>query len=216
MVCVHFGNLVGLDTIFRDVEVLHILGSPEVGAETVQHAAKLLFGLTDEPLCFDRNETRYTDDNVEAVYDALVKSELVQAIGRARLVENAKTVILWTSKELPSVTHREQTTLFQESDWIDAGADITKLPEAITNRNARQAEIDEATANGDVKALAERTGQSERSARRQTQDIRKQGKADRDAEIYRRYNAGESKKGIATALNIGRATVTRALESARF
>ena len=106
---------------------------------------------------------------------------------------------------LGGVSNRDETTLFDEVDWQTADAEISKLKEIIATRE-----------NGDTKELAQRTGQSERTARRQTQDTRKQGNADRNAEIFRRYDAGETQKAIKDALGIGLATVNRVLNTRDF
>lgn len=215
VVCEHFGNLVGLDTKFKGVDVLHILGAPNVGQEAIETAAKMLFGLTDAPLDFTRNEDgSYADANVQAVADAIVKSELIQAIGRARLVRNPASLVLWCSLELPSVTHRKQTILFDPADWDNAHGNLDALPAVIASRVAQEAREQEAVDAGDVQAYAKAAGQSERTARRHTEQQRKQSKAERNAEIHRRYTELEqTQQEIADALGIGLATVNRVLKS---
>ena len=207
-----FGNLVGLDTAFEDVEILHVLGSPEVGASVVEETAKRLYGLTEKALDFTRNEDgTYTDSNVQQVYIALVIAELVQAVGRARLVIKPSTVVVWTSHELPSITHRKQTLLFDDVDFEAAGGNLDKLPPAIATREAAEVLGIIASEVGDVKGLMEATGQTDRNARRQTADVRKQNKAERNAELFRRYDAGETQQAIAEVLGINKATVSRVL-----
>ena len=135
-------------------------------------------------------------------------SELLQAIGRGRLVSKAITIVIWCSHHLPGITDREQTLPFDEVDWHEAEGDISKLADVIEAREA-------AAQSGDVQAYAAATGQSQRTARRHTQEQRKQTKAERNAEIKRRYagGAGETQQQIADALNIGLATVNRVLNS---
>ena len=209
----HFGNLAGLDEAFEGVKNFHILFCPFVKPSDVDFLCKQLFGNDETPLKRDadgnleRNDNGgYADKRAQQVNDALVTGELLQAIGRARLNLYPNRVFLWTSLFIDGVSNRDETTLFDEVDWQTADAEISKLKEVITMRE-----------NGNAKELAHRTGQSERTARRQTQETRKQTKADRDAEIYRRYySSGESKKQIATVMAIGQGTVARVLSKSDF
>ena len=204
----NFGGLVGLDTHFKDVEVLHILFSPELPLTAVEYKAKMLFGNDTEPLSFKRDEDgHYIDTRLQACYEDGVISELLQAIGRGRLVSRAVTVVIWCSHFLPGVTDREQTLLFDELDWHEADGDIDKLAEVVKAREA-------AEQNGDVQAYADATGQSESTAYRQTQQTRQQSKAERNAEIHRRYAGGdgETQQEIADALGVNVATVNRVLK----
>lgn len=208
----HFGNLAGLDDAFEGVKNFHILFCPFVKPSDVDFLCKQLFGNDETPLKRDadgnleRNDNGgYEDERAQQVNDALVTGELLQAIGRARLNLYPNRVFLWTSLFIDGVSNRAETTLFDEVDWQTADAEISKLKEIIATRE-----------NGDTKELAQRTGQSERTARRQTQDTRKQGKADRNAEIFRRYDAGETQKAIKDALGIGLATVNRVLNTRDF
>lgn len=195
-----FGGLAGLDTHFeRDKDegiTLHILGSPEIPPHESDYRSKLL-GLT-----------------AEQVHDASVKAELMQAIGRAGLVKNPSTVFLWTSIPLPSVTHREQTRLFDDTDMEVSDAELDSI---ITEREAQEAQAAEAEAKGDVEAVMKASGVSERTAYRHTAEAKKQSKADRDAEIvHRRYKLKQTQQEIADALGIGLATVNRVLNSQPF
>ena len=133
----HFWGLVGLDTHFRrdtDTPIfLHILGAPEVPPYETEHRYQLLYGDRETPPNFTRNDTtgEYHDKDVQAVYEAGVKSELMQAIGRAGLVKNPSTVILRTSHDLPSVSHRDQTNHWDHVDWAAADNNLDTLREVI-------------------------------------------------------------------------------------
>ena len=118
----NFGGLVGLDTHFKDVEVLHVLFSPEIPPSAVEFKAKALFGDDADPLSFERDESgQYIDARVQMCYDAGVIAELEQAIGRGRLVSKPLTVFIWCSHYLSSISDREQTRLFEEPDWHEGG-----------------------------------------------------------------------------------------------
>lgn len=181
-----FHNSEGLDTRFQGCEVFHILGMP---------------GRTPQDTEWVSRQWQVSEDIVR---EKLVTSELLQAVGRARLVRNPATVIIWTSHFIPGITDREQTTLFDETDWQKADGDIEKLQAIVAEREA-------AEQSGDVQEYVEATGQSQRTAYQQTQEARKQTKAERDSEIRRRANTGETQQQIADALGINKSTVSRLL-----
>ena len=217
VVCEHFGNLVGLDSKFKGIDVLQILGSPNVGSEAVETHSKMMFGMTEKSLDFTRNEDgSYADKNVQKVADALVKSELTQAIGRARLVRNPARVVIWTSQELPSVTHREQTRLFDEVDFQQAEGNLERLEEIIAEREAREATEAEAIKKGDVQGVVAATGVSERTARRRTEAARKAHKNSEEAQLRtsaeKRLSQNVSQTKTARELGISRKKLKRILE----
>ena len=205
----HFGGLVGLDQHFgRDTDtpiILHILGAPEIPRYKIEHRYRLLFGDGETPPDFTRNDTtgEYRDKNVQAVYEACVKSEIMQAIGRAGLVKNPSNVVIWTSIDLPSVSHREQTQHFDEVDWAAADNNLETLREVIAQRKTQEAAESEAIASGDVQAVAEMKGVSKRHARRLTQEPRSEQaeqeaelKANRNAEVIALHQQGKSLRKI--------------------
>ena len=208
----HYGGLVGLDTHFGgDTDtpiVLHILGAPEVPPYETERRFQLLYGDRETPADFTRDNTtgEYHDKDVQAVYEAGVKSELMQGIGRAGLVKNASTVILRTSLDLPSVSHREQTQHFDEVDWAHAEGNLDALPEVVAQREAREAAEAEAIAVGDVQAVMETKGVAKSQAYKLTKATRSQQtaseKADREAKIIALHHDGHSQLEIERQLKI--------------
>ena len=211
----HFGNLLGLDQHFkRDTDtpiVLHILGSPNAPPDTTTHHFNLLHGGQGLATDLERDDTtgEYKDSTVQEVYEAGVKAELMQAIGRAGLVKNASTVVIWTSHELPSVTDRDQTHLFDENDWQNAQGNLDALPVVIEARQAREQAAAQAEQAGDVEAVAHATGQSTRTAQRRTKKERDQRKAERNATIIRLHNEELSQPEIAEKVGVSQPTVSR-------
>ena len=190
----NFGGLVGLDTHFKDVDVLHVLFSPELPLSAVEFKAKMLFGDDAEPLCYDRDESgQYIDTRLQQCYDDGVISELQQAIGRGRLVSSQVTIVVWCSHHLPGITDRQQTHLFDENDWQQAEGDLEKLQAVIAEREA-------AEKNGDVQAYADATGGSERTAYRQTTEQRKQSKAEQIETAKALRQQGQSYRQISAVL----------------
>lgn len=208
----NFGGLVGLDTRFKDVDVLHLLFSPELPPSAVEFKAKMMFGNDTEPLCYDRDENgHYIDTRLQACYDDGVIAELLQATGRGRLVSRPVIIVIWCSHFLPGVTDRSQCFLFDEVDWQQADGDLEKLAAVVKAREA-------AEQHGDVTAYAETTGQSQSTAYRQTEQARRQSKADIDAELLQRIlelktqDIGE--RDIATQLGISYGKVRSLLKNA--
>ena len=221
IITAHFGNLVGLDSHFnRDTDdpiVLHILGSPETPPDITAHRFNLLYGGQGTIPTLDRDIAtgEYKDDTVREVYSAGVKAELMQAVGRAGLVKNPSTVILWTSHELPSVSHRDQTDLFDETDWLNALGNLEALPDTIRAREAREQTAAQATHAGDARSVAQARGVTDRHARRLTQKTREQAKAERDAAIIRLYQQELSPNKISQETGVSRSTITRVIEGAQ-
>lgn len=180
-----YHNTEGLDTVFQDCEIFHIIGMPGRKPTDVDWVS------------------RVWQVTPEEVGHKLVVSELLQAVGRARLVRKPSKVVLWTSQFIEGVTDR--AILFDETDWQVAGGDLEKLQGIVSER-------EKAESSGDTQAYAEATGQSERTARRHTTEQRRQHKSERDADIHRRYTELEqTQQEIADALGIGLATVNRVL-----
>ena len=194
-----YGNLAGLDEAFKGVKYFHILFCPFVRPSDVDFLCKQLFGNDETPLKRDgdgkleHEKGRYTDTRAQQVSDALVIGELLQAKGRARLNLYPNQVFLWTSLFIDAVTNRTETTLFDEVDWRQAGGDLEKLRKTVVDRQT-------AERNGDVKAYTETTGQSERTARRKTEETRKQSKSELKQTALYLYAQGQSYRQIGATL----------------
>ena len=220
----HFGGLVGLDQHFgRDTDTpifSHIFGAPEVPPYETEHRYQLLYGDRETPPDFTRNDTtgEYSNKDVQAVYEAGVKSELMQAIGRAGLVKNPSTVILRSSHDLPSVSHRDQTIHWDHVDWEAAGNNLETLREVIAHRETREAAEAEAIASGDVQAVMEIKGVGKSQAYKDTKDTRPQRtankKADRNAQVIALWDNGNGLNAseIERETGVPRATVNRILK----
>lgn len=195
VVYAHFGGLTGLDTRFKDVDYLHILFSPERPPTALEWDAKMIYGSDTDILSFDRDEAgNWVDERVQSVYDNGVIAELIQAIGRARLVLFGKKVFLWCSHYLPTITDRDQTHLFTERDfelWTDTSTD------ALSTDTLENIIAERHTAT--PKQVAEQEGVSERTAYRRTKQKRKQKKQDtkeRNEEILRLHQQGHKQSDI--------------------
>ena len=205
----HYGNLVGLDTDFQDADTLWILFAPEIPHHEIQWRAKLFFGDDTEPLNYDRDENGvYRDKRLQKVWENAVIAELIQAIGRARLVRKARTVIILTSHFIPGITDRNETRLFDEADWEIAGS-IEGLDTAITNREAAEQRAAALTADNTIADFQEIYGCSYEYARLLWHKAGgSDAKAEMDIALYEQIQALKAEKmsdsKIAKCLGISR------------
>ena len=125
-----------------------------------------------------RKTWQITEDEVS---DRLITTELRQAIGRARLVRNPNTVILYTSHKVDGFTERAKLT--DENDWKAADFRFAHLAHQIAEREAKEKALQSAMDIGDVDTLVNVGGISERQAYKQTESQRKNRKAERNAQI---------------------------------
>ena len=214
----HFDKVAGLN--FDGLKYLVVFGYPKVKHDVVMTNASKQFVSDHERLpkgTYDEltevneytddgltiTERRYIDPRLEKIRLQLSTEKLEQALGRARLPRwTDTTTILFTNTPV-SATSR--ATLF-----TDAAFSIATAPSDLPAAAQR---IIDAEQSGDVQAIMETTGVSERTAQRRSQPSKKDAKAERDAEIIQRFKDGNSKKQIATDLDIGQATVKRVLDT---
>lgn len=201
---------------YQDCDVVFIFHY-EPNHHEIQKIAKRLY--RNEDLDFTREKRTvsigsvsfekniYIDDRVQAVYDRECRARLMQSAMRLRVnIHPNKIIVFFTSEpvDIPitPIPFRPTDSKHFTGKWETFHTTL----EEIKNHES----------TGDVKAVMESQGVSERTARRKTAETRNQIKADRDAEICRRYHAGESKKRIATEMNIGQGTVKRVLDKQSF
>lgn len=139
----NFGGLVGLDTNFRDVDVLWIVFAPEVPPHKTEWRTKMLFGTDDLTLDMSRNAVTggFVDERMQQIYDAGVQAELIQAVGRARLNRSPHTVVILSAHHLPGITDRPETYLFDETDLEVAGG-LEQLAEVVQHREKAEDDHD--------------------------------------------------------------------------
>ena len=230
----HFDKVAGLN--FDGLKFLVVFGYPKVKHEVVMEQARKQYASDSEPLpkgdptlCDDNGEKiseymqlsedvtvtengititerRYKEPSLEKIRHQLATEKIDQAIGRARLPVWADTrTLIFTDAPIGNIT--ERATLFSS-----AAFNLAETPDTLSEAMDRIANVE---VSGDVKAVMETKGVSERTAQRHTQEARQQTKAERDAEIKRRYagGAGETQQQVSDALCIGLATVNRVLKS---
>ena len=148
-------------------------------------------------------ERQYKDARLEKIRHQLATDKLEQAFGRGRhaVWTDTETIVFTTGL----TSHiNEQTELFSSKAF-----DIATSPSDLPNAMQR---IQDAIDTGDVQAVMETTGVSERTARRKTQETRKQSKDERDAEVIRLHKQGLNKSEIHRETGIPRSTIIRILK----
>ena len=157
-------------------------------------------------------ETRYLDSRLEKIRHQLATEKIEQAVGRTRLpVWTDTQTIIFTDTPIPGIT--ERATLFSKEAF-----NLAESPSDIVAATAR---IRDAEDTGDIQAVMETQGVSERTAYTRTVDARKRSKAERDIEIVNRYANGEIPREIADALTadgckVSESTVWRVLKEQKF
>ena len=214
----HFDTVAGLN--FDGLKYLVVFGYPKVKHDVVMTHARKQFvsdherlpkGTYDELTEIDEytddgitiTERRYIDPRLEKIRLQLSVEKIEQAIGRARHPR-------WTDTTTMIFTNSPVSATSRASLFTDAAFTIATSPSDLPAAAER---ITDAEQSGDVQAIMETTGVSERTAQRRSQPSKKDAKAERDAEIIQRFKDGNSKKQIATDLDIGQATVKRVLDT---
>ena len=130
-----FGQMEGLSEVFDEADTFWIIGTPEVGKLVLEAQVNLLYGNDAGEISYERDDTRvFVDPRVQSVYEAIVVAMLQQAVGRARMnrFEN-KRVIIFSAVDIPTITGRTETLLFDFADCEIAG-NIDRLEDCIRER----------------------------------------------------------------------------------
>ena len=163
-----FRNLYDLDAAFEAADVVWIVGTPYWDTGVIWHQAQLIFGNDEEPLCYDADAEfqHYKDERVQRIYMQIVAGLITDIIGRVGLNrwENKK-VVLMSSLDIPDITDRPETLLFDWEDFEIAGG-LDKLAETIATRERFEAERDSLTAESDRAEVERVLGCSSRQANR--------------------------------------------------
>ena len=161
---IEYANFFGLEGInsMQEADYVWVVFDPELNDTDIRRYAKQFYGDDETPLDFTREDGRYVDERVYRVWHASVVGELLQAVGRARLNRVQGTIVLLTGVEIPAVTNRKETLIFDLKDW-EVDKDLTLLEARI-----RQRELSEACfeAHEDVIMADIEDGMSQREVQR--------------------------------------------------
>ncbi len=174
-----YKTLHAIEADIAAVQVLWIVGTPFWPQDTLCHHAQMLFGNDEKPLNYEREmlsqemwSDRFIDECIQGVYDQNIVGLLTQIVGYLGLKRRkGKTVMLLNNIELPDITDRPETLLF---DWVDfeiAGG-LHKLEETVRTRERFEVERDNLTPESSREEVERVLGCSSRQANRMLQKLR--------------------------------------------
>ena len=169
-----FKDLQNLETDFEAAAVVWIIGTPHWEPGTIWRRAQLLFGNDEDPLCYEAETEfqHYKDERVQRIYTQTVAGLITEIVGRAGLNRwRDKKVILISSLEIPDITDRPETLLFDWEDFEVANG-LDKLTETITTRQRFETERDQLTEESPRVEVERILGCSPRQANRVLQKLR--------------------------------------------
>ena len=169
-----FRETEGLKTAFQEAEVIWMVGMPDIGPRVILDRTQILFGNDEEPLSYEMEPEsyRYKDERVQSVYEKVVMRIFTEIIELAQLDRlGNKKLMLITSLQIPEITDRPETLLFDWEDFDVAGG-IDKLSEVIATRQSFETERDNLTAESSRKKVETVLGCSVRQANRVLQRLR--------------------------------------------
>jgi len=170
-------NFKALPKIEKNIEtaqVLWIVGTPYLHQHAIWHHAQMLFGNDEKPLNYEADvwNDNYKDERIQEVYDQNVVGILTQIVGWAGLNSSSgKTVMLLNNFEIPNITDRPETSLFDWEDFEIAGG-LHKLEETIRTRERFEMESENLTAESSREEVEHILGCSSRQANRMLQKLR--------------------------------------------
>ena len=169
-----FKELEKVEEAFEETQVVWIVGTPTWEPGIIWRRTQILFGNDERPLCYETEmePRRYKDERVQSIYEQNVIGTLQGIIGRLGLNRWAdKKAVLITSIELPDITDRPETLLFDWEDFEVAGG-LDKLPKVIATRQRFEMERANLTAESSRNEVERVLGCSARQANRVLQKIR--------------------------------------------
>lgn len=170
----NFEAVDGADIDFEAVQVVWIVGTPHCPQSTIWRHTQMLFGADEAPLHYEGSSVsgHYKDGRVQSVYHQHVGGLLTRIIGQIGLNRwGDKRVLLLTGIELPDITDRPETLLFDWADF-DVAAGLDKLPDTIATRQRLESERENITAETRRKEVERILGCPSRQANRILKKLR--------------------------------------------
>ena len=164
------GEKTGDNTDIEQADVIWIVGMPYSELGAVWERSQVLFGNNEQPLCYDRtNDYLFVDKRIQHVYEENASRIITQIFGQ--LNNSTKKVVLLTGLDIPCITDRPETHLFDWEDFEIAGS-LDNLEETIRTRQRFEAESDRITTNTSRKEVESVLGCTPRTANRFLQRLR--------------------------------------------
>ncbi|MYF99831.1 hypothetical protein F4212_11995 [Candidatus Poribacteria bacterium] len=169
-----FKTLHEVETNFEAAQVLWIVGTPYLEQHAIWREAQMLFGNDEKPLNYEGDiwTGDYKDERIQEIFNQKLSGLLTQVVGRVGLNRNSgKTLMLLTDFELPDITDRLETFLFDWEDFEIAGG-LHKLQETIHIREGFEVEQANLTAETSREEVERILGCSSRQANRVLNKLR--------------------------------------------
>ena len=169
-----YNNIYNLETAFEAAEVIWIVGTSYWEPGVIWRRAQILYGNDEEPLCYeaDTEFQHYKDERVQRTYTQTVAEFITKIVGLTGLNRRSgKKVVLISSLEIPDITDRPETLLFDWEDFEVAGG-LDKLPETIAIRQRFEAERNQITVDTSRQEIERILGCSSRQANRTLNKLR--------------------------------------------
>ena len=170
----HEASIEALQAAFETAEVIWIVGAPERPPGLIWRRAQILFGNHKKSLSYETKmgSNGYTDDRVQSVYNQEIVSMLTEIFETIPLnPTTGKKIVFLTGLQLPNITDRPDTLLFDWEDFQIAGG-LDKLAETITirqNFETQRANLTDKSSRQEVERIL---GCSSRQANRVLQRLR--------------------------------------------
>ena len=169
-----FKDLHNLESAFEAAEVVWIIGTPPWEPWVMWRHAQIVFGNDEEPLSYEAEPDfqHYKDERVQKMYTQAVTDVITNIVGRAGLNRlGDKKVVLVNSLEIPNITDRPETLLFDWEDFEVAGS-LDKLAETIEIRQQFESELANLTVESPRTEVERILGCSSRQANRMLNKLR--------------------------------------------
>ena len=169
-----FKDLHNLESAFEAAEVIWIVGTPPWQPGVMWRHAQIAFGNDEKPLSYEAEPEfhHYKDERIQRIYIQAVTDVITDTVGRAGLNRwGGKKVVLVNSLEIPNITDRPETLLFDWEDFEIAGS-LEKLAETIAIRQQFETELANLTAESPRTEVERILGCSSRQANRMLNKLR--------------------------------------------
>lgn len=195
---------------------------PEPSPVELESVCRMLYRGDSKPLSFEREPgvlescsvevkmKMFVDDRVQEVYETLISHYLYQAAMRLRPALNGdKQIVLVTSFPVQGLSDRGAVLVSWESLLAAEGGDVRN---AIEWRGEKEDVRDAVAAGDSVQEAAAKAGVSTRQGYRDTAELRREIKEQRDAWIRELHAAGKTQTEIADLVGMTQSQVSRRLK----
>ena len=169
-----FQDLDDSEAAFQKADVVWILGTPFWEPGATWRRAQILYGNDAQPLSYEADTAffNYKDERLQRIYTQGIAELTTGILGRAGFNRlTGKKAVFISSLEIPDITDRPETLLFDWEDFQVAGG-LDKLPQTIARRQEFEAQRDQITADTHRQEVQRILGCSVRQANRVLNKLR--------------------------------------------